>query len=178
MNVVNNKHKRKSQEKIEKAFVSLLQEKELSQITVTDICKITGINRTTFYNNYLDIYDLADKIRLRLVQDVCNLYEDERTKKYNSNDFSKIFRLIKDNQLFFKTYFKLENDPNVLPSNENFEYDKNLAQQFYNDQYIDYHIEFFRAGFNAIIKKWLDNGCLESPEEMYQIIMSEYSNKK
>ena len=178
MSVQNNKRKRLSQEKIEKAFVTLLQEKELNQITVTDICKMTGINRTTFYNNYLDIYGLADKIRLRLIQDVCDLYHDERTKKYNSNDFSKIFRLIKENQLFFKTYFKLENDPNVLPSVEEFQYDTNLAKQIYNDQYIEYHIDFFKAGFNAIVKKWLENGCMESPDEINQIIMSEYDNKK
>ena len=178
MNIQNNKRKKESQRKIEKAFVNLLQEKELSQITVTDICKMTGLNRTTFYNNYLDIYDLADKIRLRLVEDVGDLYEDERTKKYNSNDFSKIFRLIKENQLFFKTYFKLENNPNVLPMEEKFLYDTNLSKHYYNDQYIDYHIEFFRAGFNAVVKKWLEDDCKESPDEMYQIIMSEYDSKK
>lgn len=178
MNIQNNKRRKESQRKIEKAFVNLLQEKELSQITVTDICKITGLNRTTFYNNYLDIYDLADKIRLRLIEDVSDLYQDERAKGYNSNDFSKIFRLIKENQLFFKTYFKLENDPNVLPVEEKVLYDTNLAKRYYNDQYIDYHIEFFRAGFNAIVKKWLEGGCKESPEEINQIIMSEYDNKK
>lgn len=123
----------------------------------------------------MDIYDLADKIRLRLIEDVCYLYQDERKKKYNSNDFSKIFRLIKENQLFFKTYFKLENDPNVLPSEEQFQYDTNLAKRYYNNQHIDYHIEFFKAGFNAVMKKWLEGGCKESPEEMYHIIMSEYN---
>ena len=136
MNVINNKRKRLSQEKIEKAFVELLQYKEINQITVTDICKLTHINRTTFYNNYLDIYDLADKIRLKLVEDVTNLYEDERTKGYNSNDFSKIFQLIKDNPLFFKTYFKLENDPNILAVEEPYRYDTNLSKAFYNDEYI------------------------------------------
>lgn len=123
----------------------------------------------------MDIYDLADKIRLRLIEDVCDLYQDERKKKYNSNDFSKIFRLIKENQLFFKTYFKLENNPNVLPSDEQFQYDANLAKRYYNNQHIDYHIEFFKAGFNAVVKKWLEGGCKESPEEMYHIIMSEYN---
>ncbi len=123
----------------------------------------------------MDIYDLADKIRLRLIEDVCDLYQDERKKKYNSNDFSKIFRLIKENQLFFKTYFKLENDPNVLPSEEQFQYDTNFAKRYYNNQHIDYHIEFFKAGFNAVVKKWLEGGCKESPEEMYHIIMSEYN---
>ena len=178
MNVQNNKIRKVSQEKIEKAFVTLLQEKELNQITVTDICKITKLNRTTFYNNYLDIYDLAAKIRLKLIQDVDDLYHDENIMKYNSNDFSKIFHLIKKNQLFFKTYFKLENDSNMLPSKENFRYDTNLAKKYYNNQHIDYHIEFFKAGFNAIVKKWLKNGCKESPDEIYQILMSEYDNKK
>lgn len=175
MNVINNKRKKASQEKIEKAFVTLLQEKELSEITVTDICKITKLNRTTFYNNYLDIYDLADKIRLRLIDSVKDLYIDERTRKYNSNDFSKIFRLIKDNQLFFKTYFKLEKEQNVFIDSVNFQYDTGLAKKYYDDKYIDYHIEFFKAGFNAIVKKWLNNNCQESPEEINQIIMSEYN---
>lgn len=139
---------------------------------------MTNLNRTTFYHNYVDIYDLADKIRLRLFHDVNDLYQEERDKKYNSNDFSKIFQLIKDNQLFFKTYFKLENNPNLLPLDMYYEYDTDLSKKLYCDQYIDYHIAFFKAGLNAIVKKWLDNGCMESPDEMYQIIVSEYSNKK
>ncbi|MBQ6836792.1 MAG: TetR family transcriptional regulator C-terminal domain-containing protein, partial [Clostridia bacterium] len=40
--------------------------------------------------------------------------------------------------------------------------------------HIDYHIEFFQAGFNAIVKKWLESGCKESPEEMENILKSEY----
>ena len=47
----------------------------------------------------------------------------------------------------------------------------------YDNKFIDYHIEFFRAGLNAIIKKWLNNGCKESPEEINEIITSEYKNK-
>ena len=42
---------------------------------------------------------------------------------------------------------------------------------------IDYHMEFFKAGLNAIIKKWLNNGCKESPKEIESILKSEYSNK-
>ena len=38
-------------------------------------------------------------------------------------------------------------------------------------------MEFFRAGLNAIIKKWLKNGCHESPEEIDLILKEEYKNK-
>ena len=37
MNVKNNKRRRESQDKIEKAFVELLQSREIKEITVSDI---------------------------------------------------------------------------------------------------------------------------------------------
>ena len=175
MNVPNNKRKRDSQEKIEKVFIQLIQNKEINEISVTDICKLTKLNRSTFYANYLDIYDLADKIRLRLENEVKNLYQKERESKHNSNNFLKLFNHIKENQIFYKTYFKLNSDSNILISK--FEYDSNLSKMLYNDNHIEYHIEFFMAGINAIIKKWLYNGCQETPEEINQVLIEEYQNK-
>lgn len=172
MNITNNKRKKTSQETIEKVFVELIQKKEINQIYITEICKLSNINRTTFYNNYIDIYDLADKIKEKLEKEVANLYEDEIVNKYNSNDFSKIFKLVKENQLFFKTYFKLEFD-----NTSALLYDTNQSKLLYDDKYIDYHIEFFKAGFNALLRKWLNNNCKETIEEMCEIINSEYSGK-
>ena len=57
------------------------------------------------------------------------------------------------------------------------QYRVELAEKYYDNKFIDYHIEFFRAGLNAIIKKWLNNGCKETPEEINEIITSEYKNK-
>lgn len=175
MNTPNNKRKRDSKDKIEKVFVELLQGREINDISVTDICKKTKLNRSTFYANYLDMYDLADKIREKLEIEVDNLYKEEKEKKYNSNKFFKLFENIKENQIFYRTYFKLNMDKNTKLSQ--YEYDHHLAKTIYDDKYIEYHIEFFMAGFNAIIKRWLFNGCKETPEEMNEIITSEYKNK-
>ncbi len=60
MNTPNNKRRKASQDKIEKVFIKLIQKYELNEISVSDICKLAEINRSTFYANYLDIYDLAD----------------------------------------------------------------------------------------------------------------------
>lgn len=174
MNTTNNKKRRESQEKIEKIFVNLLQEKAINEISITDICKKAHLNRTTFYNNYLDIYDLAEKIKEKLEQDVFNLYQEERLNRYNSNDFSKILTMIKNNPLFFKTYFKLGFDSTHEALGDVYQYDINQAKDKYDGKYIDYHIEFFKAGFNAIVKKWLNNNCQESVEEICEIIKSEY----
>ena len=174
MNKPNNKRRKQSQEKIEKVFIELLQTKELEQISVTDICKITHLNRSTFYANYIDIYDLADKVKEKLEAEVQTLYMDEITKKYNSHDYLKLFYHIKENQLFYKTYFKLGFDN----KHSIFNYDTNLSKEFFDDKFIEYHIEFFKSGLNSVIKLWLKNGCKESPEEIDSIIKSEYAHRK
>ena len=172
MNVKNNKRRKNSQEKIEKAFIELLQIREIKDITVSDIIKNTGLNRSTFYANYIDIFDLADKVRERLENDFSNLFADydyfnERTGAL------KMFTHIKENQLFYKTYFKLCYDDKHLISI----YDNMRAEKEHIDKNIKYHIEFFRNGLNAIIKMWLAGGCKESPEDMTEVLNKEYRGR-
>lgn len=107
MNTPNNKRRRDSQRRIETAFVQLLQEREIGEVTVTELCKLAGVNRTTFYANYADIYALADAVLKSLEEEVLGLYAEERESKKNTNDFLKLFRHIYENQLFYKTYFNL-----------------------------------------------------------------------
>ena len=172
MNTPNNKKRKKSQEKIEKIFLQLIQKKNIDEITVSMICDLSDLNRSTFYANYTDIYDLAEKIKNNMEFEFAQ-FQLSNNSKQDYNGYLNMFRYIKDNQIFFKTYFKLEEISNSLPT----QYRVELAEKYYNNKFIDYHIEFFRAGLNAVIKMWLNNGCIETPEEINEIITSEYKNK-
>ena len=173
MNTKNNCRRRESVERIEKVFMELLQTRELNEITVSDICKLCGLNRSTFYANFTNVYDLADKMRVHLEEEVNRLYESETVQKINSNDYLRLFRHIRDNQLFYRTYFRLGYDNQFKLKY----YDIHQAQRHFDNQYIEYHVEFFRSGFNAIVKMWLAGGCRETPEEMEAIIRSEYQGR-
>ena len=144
----------------------------MKDITVSDLIKATGLNRSTFYANYLDIYDLADKTRQMLAKDFSALFADY--DYMNARDGAeKMFAHIKENQLFYKTYFKLCYDEKFLIST----YDPKRAEKEQITQNIRYHIEFFRNGLNAIIKLWLAGGCKESPQEMAEILKQEYRGR-
>ena len=173
MNTKNNCRRRESVERIEKVFMELLQARELNEITVSDICKLCGLNRSTFYANFTDVYDLADKMRVHLEEEVNRLYESEAAQKFNSNDYLRLFRHIRVNQLFYRTYFRLGYDNQFKLKY----YDIHQAQRHFDNQYIEYHVEFFRSGFNAIVRMWLAGGCRETPEEMEAIIRSEYQGR-
>lgn len=170
MNTLNNKRRKESRRKIETALIRLLQHTELGKISVTDICKAAQVNRTTFYANYLDIYDLAEAVQKSLEEEVLGLYQKEWEEGRSSHDFLKLFYHIKENPLFYKTYFKLNTEGKVRFVGYNIE--DALAR--FDNRHIEYHIEFFANGLNAVIRKWLDNDCLEAPEEIFEIIADEY----
>ena len=173
MNIKNNRRRRESKARIEQAFIELLQTKELNEITVSGICKICGLNRSTFYANYADIYELADRVREHLEEEVGRLYEEEMVQGVNSNNYLKLLYHIRDNQLHYLTYFKLGYDSR----HEIVQYDLQQAQQYFDNQYIQYHIEFFKSGFNAVVKMWIASGCRQTPEEIEEIIRSEYQGR-
>lgn len=173
MNTPNNRRRKESREKIEKVFVELLQSKELGQIRVSELCKLAGVNRTTFYANYPDIYGLADAIRDRLEAGLADMYQEEIAAGVISNNYLKLFRHIQQNQIFYRTYFKLGYDNNYTIM----AYDTTLAKRYFQDRFINYHMEFFKSGLTRIIKLWLENGCQETPEEMAEILQTEYQGR-
>ena len=170
MNTPNNKRRKDSVKRIGNAFIKLLQTKELGEISVTDICKLAEINRTTFYANFADIYDLAEEIQISLEKEVVDLYREEWEQGHGSHDFLRLFCHIKENPLFYKTYFKLNTGGKLRFMMYNVE----EAVERFNNKNIEYHIAVFSSGLNAVIKMWLENNCRESPEEIYNIIKDEY----
>ena len=173
MNTKNNRRRRASIDRIERTFLELLQDRELHEVTVSDLCKRCNLNRSTFYANYMDVYDLADRVREHLEEEVNRLYETEQQQKFNSNDYLRLFRHIQENQLFYRTYFNLGYDNQFQLTY----YDTHQARRHFDNQHIAYHVAFFKNGLNAIIKMWLSGGCKETPEEMEHILISEYRGR-
>ncbi len=98
---------------------------------------------------------------------------EEKTQGFNSNDYLKLFRHIQGNQMLYRTYFKLGYDNQYQIRY----YDTKQAIKYFDNKHIEYHITFFQSGFNAIVKMWLAGGCKETPEEMNEIIRSEYQGR-
>lgn len=167
MNTANNRRKKNTVEKTEMAFVELLQTKNLEEITISELCRKAGINRTTFYASYDGLHSIADSIRKKL-EDSMRIYY-----KHESHDFTQLFQHVKKNQDLYRTYFKLGYDDRY----DIVDYDREIASRCFGNRFVHYHIEFFKAGLTKLIKLWLEGGCEESPEEMMDILKSEYSGR-
>lgn len=174
MNKKNNKRKKASKRKIEQAFFQLINEKEIEEITVTTICLLAQVNRSTFYANYIDINDLVEQIKNNMLTNIKNLYATEHEENLSLNDwkyrFTKLFYHIRENQVFYKIYFKLGFDLNF---NDSQNIVTTLSSKV-NNEFLKYHMEFLRGGIISLTKMWLNYNCELSPETLVDILENEY----
>lgn len=174
-NKTGNKRKRASKEQMFKALFELIQTKRLQDISVSELCKMAQVNRTTFYNHYDNVGALAQDARQSILNEYVHQF-DGNTDGYTPENLLIMFRHFYNNQIIYRTYFRLKPSYKELLDF----YDRDLARRYYpgqSENLMRYHAEFFAAGITAIIKKWLADGCKETPEEMTKIVVSEYSGK-
>lgn len=172
MNTKNNARRRESRRRIQQALIELLDDRPLERVSVTAICERAHINRSTFYASYRDVPDLAESLGRWIEAQMAELFRAEHEQGFNSNDYLRIFRHIYENQDTYRLYFKLG-----LEYAEVTRWDEDLAREQLGGAHIAYHAEFFRAGITALIRRWLADGCRESPEELFAILRAEYAGR-
>lgn len=70
-------------------FVQLRTIKPIQKISVTELCGAAGVNKSTFYAHYRDIYDLSDKLETKIVEDIVSSIENPENIFENPNTFTK-----------------------------------------------------------------------------------------
>ena len=82
---------------------SLLQQKPLSKITVTDITEDCGISRMTFYYHFKDIYDLVE---WACAEDVARALQNKKTYDTWQQGFVQIFHAVRENKVFVMNVYR------------------------------------------------------------------------
>lgn len=66
----------KTKDALHKALVTLLKEKSLEKITITEICQLANVNRGTFYLHYQQIGDVFEEYFREITADLAKSYEE------------------------------------------------------------------------------------------------------
>lgn len=85
-----------SQKMIREALFKLLDEKNLSSITVTDVCRLADVNRGTFYKYYRDVPDLFSQIKTAFFQEIHEMMSSSDLENLDST-YLNILKAIKGN---------------------------------------------------------------------------------
>ncbi|MBS4539433.1 TetR/AcrR family transcriptional regulator [Clostridium sp. D2Q-11] len=163
---------------LKESFITLLENKDISQITIKEICNDADINRSTFYSHYSDQYDLLKKIENELL-DNFNIYLTEFDQKSNNMDVilvtEKIFEYLKENARLFKLLLSERGDFNFQKQIMMLVY-HNIINEITDNNKItkedaEYVYAFTITGCVGIVQKWFDEGMKKTPYSMAEMVV-------
>lgn len=86
---------------LRKAFLELLSRKPIQSISVRELCEEAGINRSTFYAHYKDVYDLREQIETEMLSDfqeaLAPLISQKKDRITPTDITAGIFRCLREN---------------------------------------------------------------------------------
>lgn len=174
-------------QKMDKALIALLEEKTFEYITVSEICKKAGVNRSTFYLHYENTVDLLNETVRFLLNDFSSYFNidiKDITEKFKESSLDELnfisdkylhpyLSYIRDNKSIFSTVL-LHSDS--FGFNDIFKklyeniFDPILERFDYPPDDREYVMMFYLNGITAVVTEWLRDGCGKSIQEVSDII--------
>ena len=163
---------------LKESFLNLLGKKDISQITIKEICEDADINRATFYAHYSDQYDLMQKIENELFENISSYLSGftQNDADFNLTEMiAKILEYIKENSKLCKLLLSERGDLNFQKRIMMLVYDKNIkiptGSGEISREDADYIYSFIITGCVGIIQKWLDEDMNKSARDMAEIVV-------
>lgn len=174
-------------QKMDEAFLLLLEKKDFAYITVKELCAKAGVNRSTFYLHYETLEDLLSE---------CTDYLNARFGEYMQQDTDGFFARLKDcplNELYLITpeylvpYLNYVKEHKRLFSTAIKNTKALRLEETYNKMFrfvfvpilerygvsaddMEYMMAFYVQGLVAIITRWLKNDCTDTVERLIDIM--------
>lgn len=173
---------------MDEALIYLLNDKDYDYITIKEICKKAGVNRSTFYLHYENIDDLLKESVDWMINDFfsyfdnikANLPRDMKTKTTN-----ELFLISKTYLIPYLTYIKEHKKvvtaiimrPEILNTDLNYtKLYKHILAPILDKFNVDiedrnYIVKFYIEGIMAIVQLWIKCNFKESIDHICNLII-------
>ena len=171
---------KRTKNNLRNSLFTLLEEKNINQITVTELTTLADVNRSTFYLYYNDIYDMMEKIQQEIysvfVDTVVRFKSDFKDIESFETYCLRFLEFCKENYRVCR--FITRNDCNnhlaekiqlavrcVIPDS---------AGYFPDGDPRNYLTTFALSGMLATILEWMNNGMKIPTEDMARFLSYTY----
>ncbi|MBR4470547.1 MAG: TetR/AcrR family transcriptional regulator [Erysipelotrichaceae bacterium] len=155
----------KNIENIENAVLDLMQENDTCKVSISQICERAGVSRQTFYKFYQDFDDVFTKAQFnrsnKLFVSIIQYIKENDAYGFAYN----LLKVVKDNKNLARLFFD-KNDFSTLDSAEKFYDQLNIPEI----RLRKYEKEYYIGAFNGVIRRWIQNDCEDSIEELAQFL--------
>lgn len=166
----------KTKAAIKGAFLTLLNNKPISKITISEISELADIGRGTFYLHYQDIYDLYREVETEMF-DQFNQFYDESFPIKERHDIVRFINKITDYIYHNKTLFIVMANPEdtlLTPDKIKSFFKGKILQELLQENkypnqpnaYEETESLFIASGVFGVIEDWVARGMEEEPTGM------------
>ena len=157
-----------TRESLSIALIYLMNEKDFSKISITELVERAGVSRTAFYRNYKDKEDLLKQIGSAFIARITELNLNERESRSEYDWCLQVFETIQQHKESFRLFANSGLTPERLFDRDTFTDVFNLA-----DNRKERYIRIAEEGaLVSLVNTWFREGMQESPEEMAEICAS------
>ncbi len=167
----------KTKKAIRIAFAKLLSEKNINDITVSDIAELANINRKTFYNYYSGIYKVIDEIENDIVTSFSSVLGEISFKDALDNPytiFEKLTSIINTDMDFYEHFFSMNSNISIVAKIVHLLKDKTksamIAQTSADEKTVETALTYTLYGMVAVFHNWLNSDRKQSIEEISELI--------
>ena len=166
---------------IKKAFFDLLRQKPINKITVTEICELAHINRSTFYKHYHDVYDIMEQFQA----DAADALVQFIMKNKDQDPHVALLTVVTE----FSRHYDLFSA--IISSAAGGTFMQDLSQacfdSFHEEAvakgqtnsyfYSSLNFSYYTGGISGVLSYWVKNGMQETPEEIANAISRLFHGK-
>ena len=166
---------------LQEGLLQLLETKSLDAISVTELCRVSGINRATFYNHFTSPLNLLNSIEEKTVEDLSRIIHNPRTPSEVLAHVEGVCEYFHDHAKTILTLHNCHADTRITKTL----YMVNQDFQLYrlNDKFTRYapgakeeglHLisTFFYTGCYHMLLEWLRNGIQATPKEIAKLMIT------
>ena len=162
---------------IREALLELLKTRNINKISILELCKVAGVNRSTFYNHYGSQYDVLNEvINIYIESTSLAIINNLAAGKSIEDCLINVLQYIKDNIEFAKliisqeNYYLIPDMKKVMPNFDdllikNLPNNMNLEEKRALSSYVQY-------GTIRLLKEWILLDCKRPPKEEVKLILN------
>ena len=141
---------------LQTALIQLLDKKELSDISVSELARRAGVSRTAFYSNYQTVDDVLTELIVQELKEVNNSIWEAINRE--EDFFPPIIQKMKDNYDLYSLLMKANIEKTAFFQFRDYIKDSYPAL----DKKAYYMIIAAIGSLRSIIMEWFINGCEDS----------------
>lgn len=162
---------------LQEGMLRLLEREKLEGISVTALCKESGINRATFYNHYASPSQLLEEMEHALVDELLRLNPPAKTVDEILDHTEKSCVLLREKATLFHILVRYHVDHNLEDivkgiARHYAEHRIDLSNIALDDDSIHLVSSYLYSGCYALIREWLLQDIDKTPREIAELLVS------